>query len=381
METFTIKNNINKALYINLIRKICFSYDAEKVHNFFINLGRRMESSYLPKILLRKLFDYQNQILEQNLLGLKFRNPVGLSAGFDKNAEIISIIGAIGFGFSEVGSITAKPCEGNSGKRLLRIPKENSIWVNHGLNNQGTDKIVSEIKGRKFSIPFGVSIAKTNCEETTNTNAGIKDYIYSLKKFSDNNVGDYYTINISCPNAYGGQPFSVPKNYETLLKEINRLTVKKPIFVKLSPDLDKRNIIKIINISENYNIKGFICTNLTKKNIGFISGGLSGKKMLDKSDKLLHYVYKKIRKWKIKPVLIGVGGIFSAEDAYRKIKLGANLVQLITGMIYNGPGIVGEINYGLVKLLKEDGFNNISEAVGSIHTLKIKYKNILFFKN
>jgi len=365
-ETITIRNKVNKTIYSNIIKRICFKHDEEKVHNFFLNIGKIMESNLLSKNFIKMIFNYQDKILEQDLFGIKFRNPVGLSAGFDKNAELISIMEDIGFGFVEVGSITAKPCKGNKGKRLLRIPEKNSIWVNLGLNNNGSDEISLRLKEKEFKIPFGISVAKTNCEETTITNEGIKDYIYTLKKF--NNIGDYFTINISCPNAYGGQPFSDPKVYSLLLKEIKILEIKKPIFIKLSPDLDKDTINKILNISQEYGIKGFICSNLTKKDINFDKGGLSGKELSNKSDLILSHVYKQTRKWKNKPILIGVGGIFSPEDVYRKIALGANLVQLITGMIFNGPGIIGEINFGLSKLLRTNGFSNIEQAVGSAYS-------------
>ena len=365
MKAIKMKSRMSKAVYSGLVKKICFKYDEEKVHNFFVNAGKSIESNSLSNSFVKMMFNYQNPILEQDLLGIKFRNPVGLSAGFDKNAELIPIMESIGFGFVEVGSVTAKPCNGNDGVRLLRIPEEKAIWVNLGLNNNGTDEISSRLKGKSFGIPFGVSIAKTNCIETLNVKIGVKDYAYSFMKFNNNHIGSYYTLNISCPNAYGGQPFSDPKLLESLLKEVKKLKIKKPIFLKLSPDLDIINIDKIIDLSEEYEVNGFICSNLTKKDIGFDTGGLSGKRLSDKSEKLLSYVYKKTRNWKNEPVLIGVGGIFSAEDAYKKIKLGANLVQMITGMIYQGPGVISEIKYELVKLLQKDGFSNISEAVGT----------------
>ncbi|MBS3083834.1 hypothetical protein J4423_03450 [Candidatus Pacearchaeota archaeon] len=152
-----------------------------------------------------------------------------------------------------------------------------------------------------------------------------------------------------------------PELYSKLLTEIDKLKINKPIFVKLSPDLNKRQIDILLDISLKHNISGFICSNLTKCDE---RGGYSGKIVEDKSNSLLSYVYRKIKKSGKKYVLIGSGGIFSAEDAYKKIKLGANLVELITGMIYNGPGLISEINYGLVKLLEKDGFSNVSEAVG-----------------
>jgi len=349
---------ISGFFYRNYIKGIYFKRDAEKMHKSAINLGKFLGSNKLTKRLVNLAFNYQDKRLEQKILGIKFRNPVGLSAGFDKNAELIDIMQDVGFGFVEVGSVTAKRCMGNKGKRLWRIPEKKSLRVNFGLNNNGALEISKALRRRKFKIPFGVNIAKTNCKETVNVNKGIEDYIESLRIFED--IGDYFTINISCPNAYGGRPFSSPGLYERLLREIDRLSIKKPVFVKLSPDLSRKELDAILRISGRHEVDGFICTNLSKKK-GQI-GGFSGKFVEKEADKMLSYVYKKT---KGKFVLIGVGGIFSAEDAYRKIKLGANLVELITGMVYNGPGLIGEINAGLVELLEKDSYRNIGEAVGN----------------
>lgn len=360
-EIILIKNKTNNLIYNHVIKPICFMNDAEKIHNLFIKIGKLLGENKTTKKTTSLLFNYQNKKLEQKILGIKFRNPIGLSAGFDKNAELISIMEDVGFGFVEVGSITALACEGNKGKRVDRIPNKESLWVNFGLNNNGVREITKRLENRHFNLTYGVSVAKTNCKETVDPEVGIKDYITSLEE--SKKIGEYYTINISCPNSYGGQPFANPKLYEKLLKEMDKLNIKKPIFVKLSPDLGKSNIDKLLSISKKHKVDGFICTNLTKKHsIG--TGGLSGKIVEKKANELISYVYKKT---KGKYLIIGAGGVFSAKDAYEKIKLGASLVQLITGMIYKGPSLIGEINYGLVKLLEKDGYTNISEAVGKYH--------------
>lgn len=354
-------DKLNRNFY-KIVKNIAFKYDPENVHKFFIKVGKRLQSKESLRRALRLFFEYKNKKLEQSILGIKFANPVGLSAGFDKNAEIIDVISDVGFGFSEVGSITAGACKGNDGVRLRRLPEKESLWVNFGLNNDGANKISERLKGKKFNIPVGISVAKTNCKETVNLEVGVKDYIYTMKIFNFLEIGDYFTINISCPNAFGGLPFTKPEYYEALLKEIVKLKIKRPIFVKFSPDLHMENIDEILRLSEKYKIDGFICANLTKQH-KYGKGGLSGKAVDKLSDDLISYVYKKT---KGKKIIIGVGGVFTAEDAYRKIKLGANLVQLIAGMIYQGPGVISEINYGLVKLLKKEGYKNISEAVGKL---------------
>ncbi len=355
-----IRNLVEGTLYRSIVKRICFTRDAEEIHNLFIKTGAQLGTSAILKKITSAAFSFHNPALEQTLAGIHFKNPVGLSAGFDKNAELLHILPDVGFGFAEVGSITALPCVGNPGKRLARIPEQKSLWVNLGLNNQGAKKISQHLKNDSFDMPFGVSIAKTNCKETCEPEIGLNDYLSSLKIFSENNIGSYYTLNISCPNAYGGQPFHEPKLYEQLLKKVSRMRIKKPFFVKLSPDIEKKKIDRILSLSKKYGISGFICTNLTKKHNGE-KGGISGKAVEKGANNLLRYVAEKTRG---KFILIGVGGIFSAEDAYKKIKLGAHLVQLITGMIYQGPQLISEINQGLVRLLQKDGYSSISQAVG-----------------
>jgi len=356
-----IRNLVEGTLYRLCIKKICFTQDAEQVHNFFVKTGAQISTSSLLRKLTSAAFSFHHPALEQTLCRIHFTNPVGLSAGFDKNAELLHILPKFGFGFAEVGSITALPCTGNSGKRLARLPKQKSLWVNLGLNNQGAKAIAQRLKKYSFDMPFGISIAKTNCKETCNTEVGINDYLTSLRCFSRNNIGNYYTLNISCPNAYGGQPFHEPNLYEQLLKKVSKMKIKKPIFVKLSPDIKRSRINKIIAISKKYGVAGFICTNLTKKHNGK-KGGISGKAVEKRANELLAYLANKT---KGKYILVGAGGIFSAEDAYKKIKLGAHLVQLITGMIYQGPQLISEINESLVRLLQKDGYSSISQAVGT----------------
>ncbi|MEK6893733.1 MAG: quinone-dependent dihydroorotate dehydrogenase [Nanoarchaeota archaeon] len=360
-KSIVFRQKIVGYLYTNFAKKVFFMFDAELMHSAFIKIGKFLGEYWSTKKATGLFFDYQDKCLEQEICGVKFRNPVGLAAGFDKNAEMISIMENVGFGFSEVGSISGRASKGNTGQRMKRLIKEKSLWINLGLNNCGAEKVYRKLSNKRFKIPFGVSIARTNSRETAEDDMAIEDYCFSAEKFRD--IGNYLTINISCPNAYGGQPFSSPKRFEKLMKAIAKLKIEKPIFVKLSPDLDKENVNSILKISEKYGISGFICTNLTKHH-QFNKGGVSGKILEKKSDEMLGDVYRKMRGKKRKFILIGCGGIFSAEDAYKKIKLGANLVQLITGMVFQGPGLIGKINYELAELLKKDGFKNVSEAVG-----------------
>jgi dihydroorotate dehydrogenase len=273
----------------------------------------------------------------------------------------------MGFGFAEVGSITGEPCEGNSKPRLWRLEKSKGLVVYYGLKNEGCERIARRLKNKTFQISIGTSIAKTNSKKTIGFEEGIADYLKSYKKFAD--IGAYFAINISCPNAFGGKDFENAKRLDKLLAKIDDIPTRKPVLLKISPGPKREEIDQIIEVSRRHKVAGFICTNVTENrgNKKIIDksvpekGGISGKPLEDLANDLISYVYRKTRG---EFIIIGCGGVFSAEDAYKKIKLGASLVQIFTGMIYEGPQVISEINQGLVNLLKKDGFTNISQAVG-----------------
>lgn len=333
-----------------------------------VGAGAVLGTNPITRVFTSLMFSYSNKKLEQEILGIKFKNPIGLAGGFDKNGELTAILPPVGFGFMEIGSITGEPCEGNAKPRLWRLKNSKSLLVWYGLKNQGARILSRKLKGMGFSIPLGTNIAKTNSKSTVKTQRGIADYVKAFGEFK--NIGSYFTVNISCPNAFGGQPFTDPKSLEMLLKKIDKIPTKKPVFLKFSPDLSKKQIDDLIGVCRRHRVHGFICTNLTKnrKNRKIVdavqsaNGGMSGKVVEDLSNEMLSYIYKKTNG---KYVMIGLGGVFSAEDAYKKIKKGASLVQLITGMIFEGPQVISEINLGLVKLLEKDGYNHISEAIGA----------------
>lgn len=361
------RNKIIGFLYKNILKRIFFTIDPEKVHDQMIKFGRVLGKNTVTRKITAGLFSYSNKKIEQDILGIHFSNPIGLAAGFDKDAELTDILPAVGFGFAEIGSITGEPCEGNPKPRLWRMKESKSLVVYYGLKNPGCEAVAEKLKDKKFQIPIGVSIAKTNCQATANMEAGAKDYLKAYKTMQD--IGSYITVNISCPNAFGGQPFTDKKSLEYLMNVLSQFPKKKPIFIKLSPDLSEQELNDIIEIAEKYNIDGFISSNLTKnrdntkiKNAVPDRGGMSGKVVEDLSNKMISYIHKKTNG---KKIIIGCGGVFSAEDAYYKIQAGASLIQMITGMIFEGPQIISDINLGLIKLLERDGFKNISEAVGS----------------
>ncbi len=358
--------------YQNIFKPIAFRLDPEFVHDSITKIGIFLGKFNFTKLLVGKLFNFRSAMLEQKILGIDFANPIGLSAGFDKNAELLDILPSVGFGFAEVGSITGEPCAGNDNKRLWRLPNSKSLVVYYGLKNDGAEVISQRLQNRKFAFPVGISVAKTNSRATVETDAGVKDYVKAHQLMSS--IGAYTTINISCPNAFGGQPFTSPDRLEALLTEIDKIPTIKPTFVKFSPDMSETDLDLLLSVIARHKIAGIVCTNLTKqRDLSSIKdtnlpdvGGLSGKVVEELSNKLLSDVYRKTQG---RYILIGSGGVFTAEDAYKKIRLGANLVQMITGIVYQGPQVIGGINRGLVKLLKRDGLKNISEAVGLDNTL------------
>jgi dihydroorotate dehydrogenase len=354
-----IRNKFLAFFYQKICKPIFFKIDPETIHDHMITMGKFLGSNPITRAVTRLSFDYDNPILEQKILGMHFKNPMGIAAGFDKNAELTQLAPSLGLGFHEVGSITGEPCEGNPKPRVWRLPKEKSLRINYGLKNQGCEEISKRLSHQKFKIPIGINIAKTNCALTANDDAAIQDYAKAFRAFAT--IGDYFTINISCPNAHGGQPFTDPKKLDSLLAQLKKIPTKKPLLLKLSPDLSDLELDALLDVAIRHEIDGFLCTNLTKQHqLG--EGGLSGKAVEALSNAMISKVRKKTEG---KKLIIGCGGIFSAEDAYAKIRAGASLIQLITGMIFQGPQLISEINQGLVKYLKRDGFKSIAEAIGA----------------
>ena len=241
------------------------------------------------------------------------------------------------------------------------------MLVNYGLKNEGCEKIAERLKNKGFRMPLGINVGKTNSPKTVALKAGISDYAKAYQAFA--NIGSYSTINISCPNAFGGEPFIIAKNLDKLLERLGEILSKKPVFIKISPDLSKKQVDGILRVAAKHKVAGFICSNLTRKrnNAGIFdkldstSGGISGKPTEELSNECIRHIYSKTRE---RFVVIGCGGIFSAEDAYRKIRLGASLIQLLTGAVFEGPQLISGINLGMVKLIEKEGFSSISEAVG-----------------
>lgn len=373
-----IISKFSHSCYVKVVKPAMFIFPPDGVHKTLIITGRIIGRIGPLRWLLKAMWAYQNQsVLSQTLGGVFFRNPIGLSAGFDKDFRLLKVLPYLGFGFTEHGSMTYLASPGNPKPHYRRLKNSKSILVYAGLNNQGSKIIVGRIKAFKPNMkqfaPLDISVAKTNCNKTITDNTGIEDYISSLEAIKKANVGDQITINISCPNAYGGEPFTTPDRLEKLLAQVDKLKINKPIYLKMPSDLSWSEFKKLVDVALNHDIFGLKISNLAKDRKlvsqldeldDEVPGNMSGKPVYELSNELINKSYGYCGK---KLVIVGVGGVFSAKDAYEKIKHGSSLVELITGMIYEGPELIGEINLGLVKLLEKDGYTHIGQAIGEYH--------------
>ena len=343
------------------VKKVLFNFDPETAHTI-AGLGLKT-LAYAPSLLrlLKNHYFVTNSILEQTLFGVKFANPVGLAAGFDKNGEYITAMPTLGFGFTEIGTITPRPQEGNPKPRLFRLKEERSIQNAMGFNNRGCDYMVKQLnKLYFFDYPIGINIGKN---KVTPEDKAIDDYEALLKTFKD--YGDYIVINISSPNTPGLRDLQNEKFIKELFEMAKGIT-NQPIFLKIAPDMEADDAINLCKVAVEAGASGIIATNttidysLTPNAKDF--GGISGALLREKSFKLFQAVAKELYG---KTILISVGGIEDATDAYRRIKAGASLIQIYSMLIYNGPKMIKDINEGLTELIKADGYSNITEAIGA----------------
>lgn len=362
-----IIRNVSASAYKHIAKPLLFTQKPERVHDATLQVAHYAGRLAPVRGLTSAMWAYKDPILEQTVDNIVYKNPIGLAAGWDKDAKAIPLMSALGFGLTEVGSITKYAYAGNDGTRLWRLPAQKSILVYYGLKNEGVDIIAPRIKTAYSRIPIGTNIARTNSPQCDDISS-IEDYAYSFAKLA--NIGNYFTVNISCPNTFGGQPFHDKKRLHMLLTKLDTIKTHKPVYIKLSPDISYKERVGIAELLHEHRVHGVICGNLTKnhslpsiKDVAVPEqGGFSGKVVEQLSNELIYDMYKLTKGTK---TIIGLGGVFSGADAYKKITLGASLVQLITGLIYQGPQTVGNINYELAHILRKNGFTSISEAVGA----------------
>ncbi|HSJ67420.1 MAG TPA: quinone-dependent dihydroorotate dehydrogenase [Anditalea sp.] len=340
-----------KFLYKKALKPLLFLTDPEFIHDAFVNLGEVAGKVNAGRAVLSSLYGYKGPDISKTVDGITYKSPVGLAAGFDYNGKLAHVLDCLSFGADEIGSVTARPCEGNPKPRLKRMIKSQSLVVYKGLRNQGVDKIIERLKATKKPEGFvwGISIAKTNDPNGSTFEGGIADYHYSLKRLAEENIGDFYTINISCPNVHGGENFAEPERLRKLLEKLMTVEHSKPMYVKMPINTEWEEFNELLKVLDEFNIHGVVIGNLNKNYADAIypeeapkeyRGGLSGKICFHLSNDLIR---KTKQHWGNRFTIIGCGGILSASDAMVKLEAGADLLQLITGMIFEGPHLMKEI--------------------------------------
>src|SRR3989344_5989201 len=335
-------------LYKHVLKPILFRFDPERVHDFFTSVGQFCGRFWITRRMVSVFYGYHGSDISKIVDGITYSTPFLLSAGFDYNGQLSQILPKIDLGGEEIGSVTARPCEGNPAPRLTRLPKSESILVNKGLRNGGVDKIIERLKKTKKHQNFvtGNSIARTNDEKSVPIEAGIADYVYSFRRLNEENVGDYYTLNISCPNSFGGETFASPELLTRLLSAIKSVPCSKPIYVKMPINIPWNEFEALLKIIDEHGLNGVVIGNLNKNYESLkvraeapasFKGGLSGKPCTHLSTDL---IYKTREVYGKRFTIIGVGGVMSPETMKEKFDAGADLVQVITGLIFEGPGLV-----------------------------------------
>lgn len=348
-----------RSFYQDAIRPVLFRLDPETAHDYTRAVLGLAERSRTIRAALTRMFAFEDPDLEVELWNRVFKNPVGLAAGFDKNAQVVLAMSCLGFGHIEVGAVTRLSQGGNPRPRIFRLTEDQAAINRMGMNNLGAEKVATDLKRslKERTIPVGVNIASS-----TRTEEPIADCTSTLEAVYP--WADYFVLNVSCPNVEGHRSQQERKFFKSLATQVvaHREVLSgeygyRPVLVKISPDLASREIDDILEIVEVEGLDGIIATNTTLQKSGLMSqfrseaGGLSGRPLKQRSTEIIRYIHQQV------PVLpiIGVGGVENAQDAWEKMQAGASLVQIFTGMIYEGPFIVKNINQGLVKLMEEGG--------------------------
>ncbi|MBT0811597.1 quinone-dependent dihydroorotate dehydrogenase [Litoribacter ruber] len=338
-------------LYKNVLKPILFKIDPEVVHDAFVVLGANMGKFQAGRILLGLMYKYTEKDIEITVDGITYKSPVMLAAGFDYNGQLAHVLDCLSFGGDEIGSVTARPCEGNPKPRLKRMIKSKSLVVYKGLKNQGVDRIIARLKNttKPEGFVWGISIAKTNDPGGSTFEGGIEDYHYSLSRLAEENMGDFYTINISCPNVHGGENFAEPQRLEKLLDRLMEVEHDKPVYAKMPINQPWEEFNELLHVLDKAGVHGVVIGNLNKNysDADFqeeapteYRGGLSGKLCQRLSTDLIRQTKNY---WGDRFTIIGCGGILTVEDAMEKLDAGADLLQLITGMIFEGPHLMKDI--------------------------------------
>lgn len=361
-------------LYRHIARPVFFLFDSEPIHDFFVGFADVLGRFPLLCRLMRSLFFVTEPSLRTEIAGIAFANPVGLAAGFDAQGNMPRMLSGLGFGFGSIGTVTARPYEGNPYPRLKRLARSRSLLVNKGFKSRGMPAILEHLGPAAFDIPIGISIGRTNDPSCVTHGAAIADILSAFRSAAASSVPfAYYELNISCPNMLTPVEFYAPDDLRRLLRAIGDLRLAKPLFLKMPISRTDDEIRAILDVAMECGIAAVILGNLQHDRthpalvpeevatIANFKGNMSGAPCEERSTDLVALAYAHT---KGKLPIIGCGGIFTAEDAYRKIRSGASLVMLATGLVFMGPLLPAEISADLARLLNKDGFANVREAVG-----------------
>ena len=342
-------------MYKLIIRPIFFLFDPEKIHYFTFSLVKFLSKIPFVSSIFRSLYQVNHKKLERNLFGLTFKNPVGLAAGFDKNAVLYNELADFGFGFIEIGTVTPEGQEGNPKKRLFRLKDDKGIINRMGFNNEGLQAAITQLKKNKGKVIIGGNIGKNTATKPENYTADYTQCFEELHPYVD-----YFVLNVSCPNVSSHAKLEDADYLKELITEVQKInnlkSIQKPILLKIAPDLNTNQLDEIIELVAVTKIDGIIASNTSVDRTGLKAsetrlkeignGGLSGQPIKEKSTKVIKYLADNSNK--AFPI-IGVGGIHSEKDALEKIDAGADLVQIYTGFIYEGPSLVKRINKAILK--------------------------------
>jgi len=364
--------------YTRLVRPALFRLDPERAHHLAVEACRWAGRVPLVPRLAERLLTVADPMLRTRVAGLELANPLGLAAGWDKSGLALPMLGHLGFGAVEIGSVSAEPSSGNPRPRLFRLPEDRAIVVNYGLPNDGAAAVAERLgSSAARRVPVGVNIVKTNrgpeAEDDT-PDAIVDDYVRSVGLLQGG--ADYLMLNLSCPNAPGGvEFFGEPANIGRLLDALTAIDIRRPVFLKLAPSADPAFLDRLLEVADTHPfIAGFsfnlpigkpadLTLNTPRHVWERWPGAVSGKPVSTTINRCVAALYRLMPRDRY--AIIAAGGVFDAADAYEKIRLGASLVQIYTALVYEGPGIVPRINRGLGELLRRDGFRNLGEAVGA----------------
>lgn len=340
-------------LYVYILKPILFLFHPDRMHDLFVTVGEFCGRYSCVRNVLGFFYKYTKTDVSKIVDGIRYRTPVILSAGFDANGRLTQILSSLSFGGVEVGSVTALPCKGNPRPNMTRLIRNKSLVVYKGLKNHGVDALITRLKKIPHDPDFvvGISIARTNSNEAcVDVDTSIADYVTSFQKLNEGSTGDYYTINISCPNTFDGETFTTPPLLARLLIALSAIPTNKPVYLKMPINHSWDEFKALLEIAKTHTfIRGVVIGNLNKNysELDFpddapneFRGGLSGKPCFERSNELIR---KTRAEYKNRFTIIGCGGILTPEDAQEKIRAGADLIQIISGLVFGGPGLPKEI--------------------------------------